>query len=74
MEYLGEQYEKALVRPPVNSECLLIEDNHKQILKVVAHSEFDDRNFFADSKNWKGVFALGDRFVQVYVKKVAETR
>lgn len=68
MEYLGEQYEQSIVRPSVNSECLLVEDNHKKLVNVVAHSAFDDRSFFADSDNWKGVFALGDGFIQIYIK------
>ena len=72
MKYLGEQYEKALVIPPVNSECLLVEDNHKKVVNVVAHSSFDDRSFFVDSNNWKGVFSLGDGFVQIYIKAATQ--
>lgn len=72
MKYLGEQYDKATTRPPVNSECLLVEDNQKTVANVVAHSSFDDRSFFADSNNWKGVFSLGDGFVQIYVKATTQ--
>ena len=68
MLYQGEKWVKASNRPDVNSDALLIEDGSNKIVKVVAHSSFDERAFFADSDNLKGVFKLHDGFIETYVR------
>ena len=69
LKHLGVEWERSITRPAVGKKCLLIDEGDKVVVNVVAHSEFDERAFFADSRFLKGVFKVGDESVAVYIEK-----
>ena len=69
MVYQNEQWQKTNNRPPVGSQCLIVEDGQKKTVQIVAHSSFDERAFFGDSSNLKGVFKVSNGFYDVYLKQ-----
>ena len=68
IHFQGKNWRKAEVRPEIGHSVLLIEDG-KHIVEVVAHSKCDDEAFFYDSPNWKGVNKVGDAFITTYIDR-----
>lgn len=65
MDWFCAKTNKAIKRPPVGSLCHLEDDGSKRLVKIVAHSEFDESALFVDSKNWKGVVNLNDGWIKI---------